>query len=515
MAKKISKQHYEYIKSIPQNQWTPEQASLINEYEKDIYGYPSESEISWATKIVNTKDARLIADFRASGEMQRAMDVLNRANTARSTMQKEGVSPWEYHVKRVPDDVAKGYGFKFNWKDAYEQKTGTKLKPTEADADKLDKFIASKMYDVSDDVNLQKIAVDLGIYVPNRDGMWSEFIQSSDGDRFKEYMKDVEKFQKDKALDKIWGEDSNMLVDFMLPVSKEYAKNNYDKINGLSDIAGPLALDAAANLVMTGTGTKQLSAYPKLSTIYGSVAAPAITEAGQVAFNDKPVSQAAVGTLEGTLVNAGTPMALNRGGNYIERWFGNTPNGVQATLNKAASKARDVAKKKKDGWIWYKDGKVMKMVKGVETEVEPTASDLNRVIPTEDLVEATMGDRVRLTGTSSKGKTANKLIAAKASSDQEGFRRDLIKKIALNENPTLEEIQLAGFKTRESFTNWLSDQIPDTFKNYMTNVVGRAKFGQRGVGSLINVYAPDVKLFKDKGDRDKGTDKWYRYYGLK
>jgi hypothetical protein len=48
----------------------------------------------------------------------------------------------------------------------------------------------------------------------------------------------------------------------------------------------------------------------------------------------------------------------------------------------------------------------------------------------------------------------------------------------------------------------------------MTNVGGRAKFGQRGVGSLINVYAPDVKLFKEKKEQEKGTDKWYRYYGL-
>jgi hypothetical protein len=301
----------------------------------------------------------------------------------------------------------------------------------------------------------------------------------------------------------------------MLPVSKEYAKNNYDKIEDGWDLAGPLALDAAANLVMTGTGTKQLSAYPRLSTIYGSVAAPAITEAGQVAFNDKPIPQAAIGTLEGTLVNAGTPMALNRGGNYIERWLGGAPERIQSTLNNAASKAREVAKRKKDGWIWYQDGKVMKMVKGVETEVQPTAADLKRVIPSEDLVQAGMGDRVRLTGTSSRGKTANKLIAAKASSDQEGFRRDLIKKIAMNENPTLEEIQLAGFNTKESFMNWLGDQIPNSFKNYMTNVGGRAKFGQRGVGSLINVYAPDVKLFKEKKEQEKGTDKWYRYYGLK
>ena len=510
----ITREEYEYFKNKDPKTLTQEEHNWINEYESEAAGAPSKEEITWATHILNEKDPRIQAVYRQNGDFKKATETLNKQRSARSLMLNEGKSPWVHQVSKMPDDIAKGYGFQFNWKDAYEKENDTKLRPTEADAEKLEKFISSKMYDVDDDVNFQKIAYNMHLWNPNTSN-WSEFIQSENGDSFKKYIKDVEKYQKDKALDKIWGEDSNMFVDFMLPVTKEYARNNYDKINGLSDVAGPLALDAAANLVMTGTGTKQLSAYPRLSTIYGSVAAPAITEAGQVAFNDKPIPQAAIGTLEGTLVNAGTPMALNRGGNYIERWLGGAPERIQSTLNNAASKAREVAKRKKDGWIWYQDGKVMKMVKGVETEVQPTAADLKRVIPTEDLVQAGMGDRVRLTGTSSRGKTANKLIAAKASSDQEGFRRDLIKKIAMNENPTLEEIQLAGFNTRESFMNWLGDQIPNSFKNYMTNVGGRAKFGQRGVGSLINVYAPDVKLFKEKKEQEKGTDKWYRYYGLK
>jgi hypothetical protein len=510
----ITREEYEYFKNKDPKTLTQEEHNWINEYESEAAGAPSKEEITWATHILNEKDPRVQAVYRQNGDFKKATETLNKQRSARSLMLNEGKSPWVHQVAKVPDDIAKGYGFQFNWKDAYEKENDAKLRATEADAEKLQKFIASKMYDVDDDVNLQKIAYNMHLWNPNTSD-WSEFIQSENGDNFKKYIKDVEKYQKDKALDKIWGEDSNMFVDFMLPVTKEYARNNYDKINGLGDIAGPLALDAAANLVMTGTGTKQLSAYPRLSTIYGSVAAPAITEAGQVAFNDKPIPQAAIGTLEGTLVNAGTPMALNRGGNYIERWLGGAPERIQSTLNNAASKAREVAKRKKDGWIWYQDGKVMKMVKGVETEVQPTAADLKKVIPSEDLVQAGMGDRVRLTGTSSRGKTANKLIAAKASSDQEGFRRDLIKKIAMNENPTLEEVQLAGFNTRESFMNWLGDQIPNSFKNYMTNVGGRAKFGQRGVGSLINVYAPDVKLFKEKKEQEKGTDKWYRYYGLK
>ena len=524
MGKMISKQHYEYLKSLPQNQLTPEYASQINEYEKDIYGYPSESEISWANKIVNTKDARLIADFRASGEMKRAMDVLDRANAARNTMQREGVSPWEYHVKRVPEDVAKGYGFKFNWKDAYEQKNGTKLKPTEADAEKLDKFIASKMYDVGDDVSLQKIAVDLGIYVPKRDGMWSEFIQSSDGDRFKEYIKDVEKYQKEKALDEIWS--SEPMVDFMLPVSKEYAKNNYENIDtpkgtvsqigtALSDMPGAFGADVAANLAMTGR--LPFVKNPTIRAIYGNTAAPIITEGSNVIANDKPVDLAAINALEGTLINANAPMFLRRGGNWLENFArrgGTTGEALQKTLNEAASKAREVSMRKKAHHIWREGDVIKKIVKDKETVIQPTAKDLKNIIPDSDIQLAERGRMAKMFGLTKGEKKAgnvNKYFAKKGGEEK---RVELAKKIASGQIPTSDEIRRSGFNSSESFMNWLSDNVPEAVSDYLTNLAGRPKIGQRGMGSLINVYAPDFKLFKDKNDREKGTDKWYRYYGL-
>lgn len=508
----ISKEHYNMLKSQDQKVLTNEEREWIREYESSEAGAPSTEDLEWAVSVMNTSDPYLIKAFKESGDTKRAEDIINQSRTAKELMIKQGKDPYVRPVSEVPDDVAEGYGFKFNWKDAYEKENGTPLRATEADAEKLRKYIDSKMYEVDDPVKLQQVAYNMHMWNPNTSS-WSEFLQSEQGDRFREYLGDVQKYQKDKAVDKIWNEDSSPVVDFMLPVSKEYAKNNYDKIEGASDIAGPLALDAGANLAMTAYG-KSLMA-PKVSKIYETIAAPAITEAGQYAFNDKPLSQAAVGTLEGTLVNAGTPMAINRGGNWIERVFGGGNNTVNNVLNRAANKSREVAKKKKDGWIWLENGKVMKSTKDGAKEVEPKASDLDRIIPTEDLKEASLGDRVKRTGKSFKSKVTNQIISAKSSTNPELYRTELIKKLSNNQTPTLDEIQLAGFKNKESLTNWLSSLTPESLKAYATNLGGRAQFGQRGIGSLINVYAPDLKLFKDKKDREKGTDKWYRYYGLK
>lgn len=526
----ISKEHYNMLKSQDQKVLTNEEREWIREYESSEAGAPSTEDLEWAVSVMNTSDPYLIKAFRESGDTKRAEDIINQSRTAKELMIKQGKDPYVRPVSEVPDDVAEGYGFKFNWKDAYEKENGTPLRATEADAEKLRKYIDSKMYEVDDPVKLQQVAYNMHMWNPNTSS-WSEFLQSEQGDRFREYLGDVQKYQKDKAVEKIFsGEDpttvnypiightdipfSGPAVDFMLPVSKEYAKNNYENINGAGDMAGPLALDAFANAFMTSYGKGAMA--PKLSKVYENVGAPALTEIGQYAFNDKPLPQAAVGTLEGTLVNAGTPMAINRGGNWLERVFGGGKNTVNSVLNRAANKSREVAKKKKDGWIWLENGKVMKAGKdGVAKEVEPKASDLEKVIPTEDMKEAALGDRVKRFGQSEKSKITNKILSSKSSTNPELYRTELIKKLSNNQTPTLEEIQLARFRDKESLTNWLSSITPETFKDYATNLGGRAQFGQRGMGSLLNIYAPDLKLFKDKKDREKGTDKWYRYYGLK
>lgn len=508
----LTREEYKFYKSQDPKELTKEELKSIYEYEAAEAQMPSDEDIEWARFILNEKDPIEQEKLRKSGDIKRALDIISQERSAKNLMIKSGNRPYVRQVKKVPDDIAKGYGFKFNWKDAYEQEKGETLRPTEADADKLQKYISSKMYDVGDNVNLSKIAYDMHLYNPNT-MTWGEFIQSPTGENFKEYLADVKKYQTDKAVEDIW--KSEPLVDFMLPVSKEYAKRNYENINGKSDMIFPLAADVGANIAMTGR--LPFVKNPTVRTVYGNVAAPLITEGSNVIANDKPVDLAAINALEGTLVNVGTPMALRKGGNWLENLAGRggtTGEALQNTLNKAASKAREVAKKKKGGYIWTEGDQVKKLTKGKETVIEPTSKDLKNVISDEDIKLAERGRMAKLFGLTEGEKVGRGVTKIKADKSPE-LRAELAKKIASGKVPTPDEIRRSGFSSSESFMNWLSDNVPEAMSSYLTNMAGRAKFGQRGMGSIINVYAPDVQLFKDKSEREKGTDKWYRYYGLK
>ena len=508
----LTKEEYKFYKSQDPKELTQEELNLINEYESAEANMPSDEDVQWATFVLNTKDPQDQKILRESGEYKRAYDIISQQRAARNLMIKSGKSPYVRQVKEVPDDVAPGYGFKFNWKDAYEQEKGETLRQTEADADKLKKYISSKMFDVDDDVKLQKVAYDMHLYNPNT-MTWEEFLKSPTGDNFRAYLSDVQKNQKDKALEEIW--NSEPMVDFMLPVSKEYAKNNYENIEGASDLVGPLAADVGANLAMTGR--LPLVKSPTVRAIYGNVAAPLITEGSNVIANDKPLDLAAVNALEGTLINANAPMFLRRGGNWLENFAkrgGTTGEALQKTLNEAASKAREVAKRQKAGHIWQDRDQIKKLVKGKETVIQPTAKDLKNIIPDSDIQLAERGRMAKLFGLTEGEKKARKM--AKISADRSPERKvELAKKIASGQVPTSDEIRRSGFSSSESFMNWLSDNVPEALSSYLTNLAGRPKIGQRGMGSIINVYAPDVQLFKDKSEREKGSDKWYRYYGLK
>ena len=292
----ITKEEYEFFKSQNPEDLTQEELNWINEYEKAEAGAPSADDIEWATFILNERDPQIQAVNRKNGDFDKAMKLMNQLNASRQVMQQKGQDPYVKKVKSTPEDIVEKGGFQFNWRDAYEQSKGEKLRATEADAKKLQEFINSNMFNIDDDVKLQQIAYNLHMYNPNTI-KWSDFINSEQGEEFKKYLEDVRKAQTEKAVEDIWeGKDKSRLVDFMLPVSKEYAKNHYNDED--FSIAGPLAIDAATNLVMAGpsavtkalpikavTNAEKALNVPLVSFLYGNVAAPLITETGNAIFN--------------------------------------------------------------------------------------------------------------------------------------------------------------------------------------------------------------------------------------
>lgn len=352
----LTKQEYDELIQVPKEYLTQEDLNDIHEYESSEAGAPSTEDVQWATDILNEKDPQIQAAFRKSGDIDKALSIMKQKRNADELMISKGQDPNVKKVKSTPEDIVEKGGFQFNWRDAYEQSKGEKLRATEADAKKLQEFINSNMFNIDDDVRFKQIAYNLHMFNPNTMD-WRDFINSEQGEEFKKYLEDVRKAQTEKAVEDIWeGKDKSRLVDFMLPVSKEYAKKHYNDED--FSIAGPLTIDAAANLVMAGpsavtkalplpikaaTNAEKVLNKPLVSFLYGNVAAPTITETGNTIYNNESIPEALARTAEGTAINIGTPRILEGMLSSAGRGIPKGDNrSVQKMIDEAANKAEKI-----------------------------------------------------------------------------------------------------------------------------------------------------------------------------
>lgn len=550
----ITKEEYEFFKSQDPKDLTQEELKWVNEYEKAEAGAPSDEDMEWATFILNEKDPRIQAINKKNGDFDKATALLNQNRAASQVMQQKGQDPYVKKVTATPEDVVKGSGFDFNWRGAYENVKNEKLRPTEADAKKLQDFISSNMYDVNDDVKLQQIAYNLHMYNPNT-MKWSDFINSDQGTEFKKYLDDVRKAQTEQAVEDVWeGKDDKTLLDkagtkavnFMLPVSKEYAKKHYNDKD--FSIAAPLATDVAANLAMTGPGALSVKALkrPLISSVYGNVAAPAITEAGNVIFNDESIPEALARTVEGAAINIGTPQVLEGTLSWAGRGLP-TKEGkrtVQKMIDEAANKAEEVNRKisqgtpyprldkgvRNDGPIEYymqtPTGKKHFSTNPAESNKKYKSIKFESVdnMPSEAISDAEYLEALQgLPFSRSKNKNSEFI---KSAQDLGTNRDNLLLKKAKSlakdgdlSNLTPSELRQLGFADKESFMNYLIRTIrtkaPSTLSSYLTNAAGRPEFGRRA-GPIRNInYLLGTNLFgKDESAAEKQKSRIERLLGL-
>lgn len=551
----ITKEEYDFFKSQDPKVLTQEELNWITEYEKSEAGAPSNEQMEWATFILNEKDPRIQAINKKNGDFDKASDILNRNRAASQVMQQKGQSPYVRKVTATPEDVVKESGFDFNWRGAYENVKNEKLRPTEADAKKLQDFINSNL---NTDDNLQKIAYDLHMYNPNT-MKWSDFINSEQGTEFKKYLEDVRKAQTEQAVQDVWeGKDDKTLYDkagtkavnFMLPVSKEYAKKHYNDKD--FSIAAPLATDVAANLVMTGPGAIPVKAMkrPLISSVYGNVAAPAITEAGNVIFNDESIPEALARTVEGAAINIGTPQVLEGTLSWAGRGLPTKGNkrSVQKMIDEAANKAAkvqdDIAKGKpfpynegqpiefsqlnKDGKNvyekFYSSDVPTSQMNRPSRKFESVKDMPEEAVTREEFSQLKQGLPF-LRGKEGNSKFANTLKEIQ-DAGKEYLQDDLVVKKATAlakdgdlRNLTPSELRQLGFADKESFMNYLIRTIkmkmPSTMSSYVTNAAGRPEFGRRA-GPIRNInYLLGTNLFgKDESAAEKQKSRIERLLGL-
>ena len=563
---KLTRQEYEELKKIPEPYLTQEDLNDMHEFELSEAGAPSDEDLEWARTILNEKNPRIQEAFRKNGDIDKAMSIMNQKRNADDLMLSKGQSPHIRKIKSTPEDIVNKGGYKFNWRDAYENVKGEKLRATEAGAKKLQEFINSNMYGVDDDVKLKQIAYNLHMYNPNT-MKWSDFINSEQGSEFKKYLEDVRNAQTEKDVEDIWsGKEPSQqwtpfgykevpgamkVVDFMLPVSKEYAKNHFNDED--FSIAWPLFTDVAANLVMTGTGALPASKVlnkPAVSYIYGNLLAPFITETGNVGFNDESIPEALARTVEGTAINIGTPQILEAILSKIRSSLPKVSNrSVQKMIDEATNKAvkirSDIDKGKPyqiNTYLNKNDAPIeygMVTPKGTKYySTDPAKSNANwgskrkfesvKDMPYEALTKEQM-HQLHEGIPFARGKDYDLYAHTLKDIQDEGVINTqdalIIKKAeALSKDGDLRsltpsELRQLGFPDKESFMNWLirsfKNNAPETAKTYLTNTSGRPEFG-REAGPIENINRLlGTNLFgKDRTQEEKQKSRIERILGM-
>ena len=353
----MTAQEYKFYKSLDPSELTDEDRKDLIDYERAEAKAPSLDDVQWATEVhnaVSKNPSTLGRELKESGDYQKAMDILQADRDYTSTFGPRKMDAYVQPVKRIPDNLIEDNQFNFNWKSAYENVKGEKLRDTEADYDKLQKFINENMYEQGDpDVRLKEIATKLHMWKPGISS-WSDFINSEQGEEFKKYLADVRENQRKTAIKDIFDNESNFAVDFMLPVAKENAKQALLK-NEEPNLGVPLAFDAGTNLAMLGGG--------KL----GLVAAPAVTNVGQAVSNDMDPAVAGVNTLLGAGTNVLIPRVMDRGTRYLtvpgKKYSQRV--AVKGRTDQLAKEVADTEKKILDGAVFKLKSKFKTDAKGM------------------------------------------------------------------------------------------------------------------------------------------------------
>lgn len=512
----MTAQDYKIYKSLDPSELNDEERKDLIDYERAEAKAPSIDDVQWATDIHNMASknpSTLGRELKESGDYQKALDILNADRAYTSTLGGSAKKAYVQPVKRIPDDL--NSKFNFNWKSAYENTKGEKLRDTEADYDKLQKFIDSNMYKEGDNVNLQKIAYDMHMYNPNT-MKWTDFINSEQGNEFKKMIKDVAENQRQARIKDIFENESNFLVDFGLPVSKAYAQQQL--LEGKDPKMGlPIAADLAANAFMFG-GNKP-----------AMIAAPTITNVGEgLASNEElPVSLAKAALGVGT--NLVAPRRIERAG----RWFVQPGEGygerkaMQETVDLAARKVADVEdrlnkgaalgikrgsvlstddalkageaadeifayKNVKDKIIYTDEPLLVKNYIKAGYKVRPkkeVAFNKYGVVPYDEFKRAETDEAVLRHIKPSDQKATKQLSDAryklfngpqkKIPYIQKTIDDAFNKYITTGhlDKMTINELYALGYKPKESFINFVMRKSPQTLKNYGTNFMGRRVSG--------------------------------------
>ena len=324
-----------------------------------------------------------------------------------------------------------------------------------------------------------------------------------------EFLSYVSKANQNRELDKIWNDDGlySIYAGLAAPIAKEYARKNYDKINGVNDLLPALAADVGVGTLMAGIPGSTV-ANKALGVALDNTVAPLARQAARVGLNEVPVEDAAKDFVSEVSTNIATPFALNGGYEWLGRAIGkgNAMN-VQSRVNEMANSARSVSKKIKQGQPWMEaqygdigDGKngvigytykrLNKKGQVEEISAEQFGKFKHRISEKEmgefgDYMKAMKGKRTPQEEALAAEWTTNPEVKF---DPEYGIEKKMRQSSLAGKDP-ISDLNLAELSTlqnkppKETVWNWAKNsRAGNDALAYLTNQQGRTKYG----GEMIN-----------------------------
>ena len=356
-----------------------------------------------------------------------------------------------------------------------------------------------------------------------------------------EFLSYVSKAHQNRELDKIWDDGSlySMYAGLAAPIAKEYARKNYDKINGVKDILPAVAADVGVGTLMAGIPGSTV-ANKAIGVALDNTVAPLARQAARIGLNEVPVEDAAKDFVSEVSTNIATPVAIHGGYEWLGRAIGkgNAMN-VQSRINEMANSARSVSKKIKKGQPWM-EAQYGDIGDGKNGVIGYTYKRLNKKGQVEEISAEQFGKaKHRISEkemgefgdymTAMKGKRTpqEEALAAEWTTNPEvnfdpeyGIEKKMRQSSLAGKDP-ISDLNLAELSTlqskkpKETIWNWAkSSPAGNDALAYLTNLQGRSQYGGQMINGLslldptntvtnimehkkvVDPDDPEVKMFK-------------------
>ena len=378
-----------------------------------------------------------------------------------------------------------------------------------------------------------------------------------------EFLSYVSKAHHNRELDKIWDDGSlySMYAGLAAPIAKEYARKNYDKINGVKDILPAVAADIGVGTLMAGIPGSTV-ANKAIGVALDNTVAPLARQAARVGLNDVPVGDATKDFVSEVSTNIATPFVLQGGYEWLGRAIGkgNAMN-VQSRVNEMANSARSVSKKIKEGQPWM-EAQYGDIGDGKNGVIGYTYKRLNKNGQVEEISAEQFGKFKHRISEKEMGEFGDYMktmrgkrtpqeeaLAAEWTTNPEvkfdpeyGIEKKMRQSSLAGKDP-ISDLNLAELSTlqnkepKETIWNWAkSSPMADNALAYLTNLQGRTKYGGQMINGLslldptntvtnimehkkvvdqddpeVKMYKRNYKLYEDYPylvDRPKKPDKY-------